>query len=60
MALRNMPLYVTRKTANGVTGDFSISPGLGVTIFLLVLLNIVGWSLYGLVELGSKAVSLLG
>lgn len=56
----NLPVYVTRKSGAGQTGDFSLSPGFAVTLFLLIVLNILGWSIFGLVVLGEKAVSLLG
>lgn len=60
MALPNLPIYVTRKTAAGNTGDYSLSPGLALTLMLLILANIAGWSIYGLVVLVTKVVSLLG
>ena len=60
MALPNLPVYVTRKTSDGQTGNFSLSPGLAVTLFLLIVLNVGGWSIYGLILLLSKVVSLFG
>lgn len=60
MALPNLPVYVTRKTAAGQTGDFSLSPGLAVTIFLLIVLNVLGWSIFGLVALAFEAANLVG
>lgn len=56
----NLPVYVTRKSGNGQTGDFSLSPGLAVTLFLLIVLNVAGWSIYGLVELALKVVNTVG
>lgn len=58
--MSNLPVYVTRKTAAGQTGDFSLSPGLAVSVFLLILLNVVGWSIFGLVALVVKAVEFVG
>jgi hypothetical protein len=51
-----IPFYVTRKTACGDTGSLSVGSWALVPIALLVPLNIIGWSVYGLVELVSKVV----
>jgi hypothetical protein len=51
-----IPFYVTRKTAWGDTGSLSVGSWALVPIALLVPLNIIGWSVYGLVELVSKVV----
>jgi len=45
-----MPLYVTRKTANGETGSLSISVWSALLILLLVVFNIIVWGLIGLYE----------
>lgn len=58
--MANVPIYVTRKSGAGETGDFTLSRGLALAVFLLVLLNVVGWSIFGLVILIEKVVSLLG
>ncbi len=58
--MSNIPVYVTRPPAAGQTGNFSLSPGLAVTVFFLIRLNVVGWSIFGLVALVVKAVEFIG
>lgn len=45
-----MPVYVTRKTAGGTTGQLSISIWLALLILLFVLLNAILWGAYGVFE----------
>lgn len=51
-----IPLYVTRKDADGETGTWSVSFWVPALAFALTWLNVVGWAVYGLVELISKVV----
>jgi hypothetical protein len=50
--LRAAPVYVTRKTADGFIAHYSLSMGMSLLAMMLIWANIVGWSLYGLYELG--------
>jgi uncharacterized protein (DUF983 family) len=45
----SIPVYVTRKTASGETGSLSLSIWMGLVAMLLVWLNVVVWSVIGLV-----------
>lgn len=45
-----MPIYVTRKTADGTTGSLSISVGWALLVLLFVALNAILWGAYGLFE----------
>lgn len=56
----DIPLYVTRAKADGERGYLSLSPWVALTTFLLIVANIFGWSIFGLVVLAEKVVSLLG
>lgn len=50
MALTDtMPIYVTRKAASGETGSLSLSIWMPLVALLLVWLNVVLWSIVGLV-----------
>jgi hypothetical protein len=55
-----MPIYVTRPTGNGGIGYFALSPRAALTVFLLILANAIGWSIFGLLALAAKAVDFLG
>ena len=44
------PVYVTRKTADGTTGSYSLSLWMTILAMLLVWLNVVVWSVVGVVE----------
>lgn len=50
------PVYVTRQTASGLTGALSLSIWMQLLVIFLVWFNIVGWGIYGLVELVTKIV----
>lgn len=52
----SIPVYVTRSDNSSLVGSFSVSAWLAVLIQLLVLANMVGWGVYGLVELALKVV----
>lgn len=45
-----VPIYVTRATARGVIGSFSINAYAGVLIVLLATANAIAWGFVGLVE----------
>jgi len=51
-----LPVYVTRPTADGRVAFFTVAAGFVVLIEFLLVLNMVGWGVYGLVELFSKVV----
>lgn len=55
-----IPIYVSRQTGAGYTGQFALYPWLYGLICWLVTANVVGWSAFGLVTLGEKAVNYLG
>lgn len=59
MADINIPIYVTRSHSSQ-TGAFTLSPWLFLLTCLLVWLNVLGWSIFGLVLLIGEAVSSLG
>lgn len=46
----SVPVYVTRKTADGTTGSYSLSLWMPILAILLVWFNVVVWSIIGLVE----------
>lgn len=46
------PVYVTRKTADGMTGSLSISIWMQLVALLLIWLNVMVWSCFGLYEAG--------
>lgn len=54
--LEPMPVYVTRKNSDGLIASYSISIGWSLVAMFLVLFNVIGWGIYGLVELVSKVV----
>lgn len=43
------PLYVTRPTAQGVTGTFYVSPYIALVGFIFVWTNLVLWGIAGIV-----------
>ena len=53
----SIPVYVTRETADGLTGSWSMSAWIPLLVMLLVAANAVGWGIYGLVVLIEKAVA---
>lgn len=48
---QGMPIYVTNETASGHIGSFTLNVWLAFTVYMLVLANVIGWSIVGLVEL---------
>lgn len=44
------PLYVTRETADGQIGTWTVNAWVGVAVLLLVLANILLWGVVGLVK----------
>ena len=56
----DMPVFATRPTADGTVGAYYLNPYVAFTIFVLIMLNIIGWSIVGLVALLSKLVTLIG
>ena len=46
-----MPVYVTRANADGMIGSFTMSAWMVLLTMLLVWLNVIGWSIYGIVNL---------
>lgn len=56
--MNSIPVYVTRKHGGeNASGAFFLSPGLFLLTFTLVWLNVLGWSIFGLYELGAQVVS---
>ena len=53
----SIPVYVTRKTANGETGSFSLSLWMSLLALMLVWANIVLWSLFGIFAFFWLAIS---
>lgn len=51
-----MPIYVTRKTADGYTGSYTLPGWQALLMVLIITFNIIGWGLYGLVDLIAKVV----
>jgi hypothetical protein len=49
-----IPVYVTRKTADGSTGSYSLSLWMTLLAIFLVWLNIVLWCSYGIVQVAEK------
>jgi hypothetical protein len=54
MSLRNwtdasIPIYVTRKSAEGRIGQWSVSPLAGVLLLLLVTANVLLWGVAGII-----------
>lgn len=43
------PVYITRKSASGETGTYSMSLWMSLLAMMLVWLNVVAWSIVGLV-----------
>lgn len=48
--MTDIPIYVTR-SHSGETGAFRLSPWLFLLTCVLVWLNVIGWSAFGLYEL---------
>jgi hypothetical protein len=46
----SVPIYVTRKSADGETGSYSLSLWMTALAILLVWTNVVVWGVIGLVE----------
>lgn len=44
-----LPIYVTRKTADGQTAHYSLSLWMTVLVILLVWLSIIIWSIVGFI-----------
>ena len=53
---KSIPIYVTRKNNDGEVGTWFVEAHFGVLVLILVALNALGWSIYGIVELISKVV----
>jgi len=51
---KQMPVYVTRKTADGMQGDLYIAIVWVFLITLIIAANIIGWGIYGILELIGK------
>lgn len=49
-AFDSLPVYVTRKTANGYTGSYSLAAWMPLLAIALIWLNIVVWGCVGLYE----------
>lgn len=54
---KEIPVFVTRPTANGEIGAWWLNAYISVGLFLLVTANIIGWSIYGLVTLVRMVLS---
>jgi hypothetical protein len=48
MRTPSIPLYVTRKTADGYTGSYNVPAWMTILAMRLLWLNVVAWSLIGL------------
>lgn len=48
--MQGIPLYVTRKTADGLIGEWSISPYVGLLIWFIFLINVLLWGGVGIYE----------
>ena len=46
----SIPVYVTRKTANGETVQYSQSLWMTLAVQLLVTFNAILWGIYGLIQ----------
>lgn len=55
----SIPFYVTRKTAGGETGEFNMPIGQLIYSFLLVYLNVVAWSIFGLITFVKAMIGLV-
>lgn len=60
ISVPRIPIYVTRPTDKGGTGYFTLSPRLALTLYILVVLNVAGWSIFGLASLIEKLVTSVG
>lgn len=49
-----VPVYVTRPTSRGHIGEITVGAWLVIPIVFLTAFNIIGWGIYGLVELIGK------
>lgn len=58
--MAEVPAYATRPSANGTISTYSLPARLLFTICTLITLNVLGWSIFGLVALAEKAATLLG
>lgn len=45
-----IPVYVTRKDAHGMTGSVSLAAWMPLLAVLLIWVNVVAWSLVGIIE----------
>lgn len=52
----SLPVYVTRKTANGQTASYSCPAWMPIFAVLLFLLNVIVWGGIGLYEAGRLIV----
>ena len=46
---KNMPVYVTRETADGLTGSLSMSIWMALLAMLLIWVNIIVWGIIGII-----------
>ena len=52
----NLPVYVTRRSADGYTGTYYLSAWMPLLAILIVWLNVVCWGAYGLYLVGRLVV----
>lgn len=52
----DVPIYVTRPDKNGDVGEFCVNDIVLVLIYVLSILNAVGWGVYGIFALIEKLV----
>jgi len=48
---KSLPIWVSRKNADGMISTFEVPLWLFMLIGVLALLNVVGWGMYGLYAL---------
>lgn len=56
--MEGIPVYVTRKTANGYTGSIKLNPYTFVVVWGIVVFNIFLWGLLGIYFAISTAINI--
>ena len=56
--MEGIPIYVTRKTANGWTGEIRLNPYTFLFLWLTIITNIFLWGLLGIYFAISTAINI--
>jgi len=52
----SLPVYVTNPRGDGFIADYSLNVWMAMLIYILILINALGWGIYGVIELLQKVI----